>query len=111
MVYDEGLVQRIREILQDHDQRGVTEKNMFGGLAFFIKGNMCCGVFKERLMVRVGKENYEESLQQEFVRKMDFTGRPMRGMIYVEEEGLQEDESLEYWVLKGVAYAISLPAK
>ena len=111
MVYDEGLVQRIREILQDQDQHGVTEKKMFGGVAFFIKGNMCCGVVKEKLMVRVGKDSYEASLQEPNVQKMDFTGKPMRGLIYVEEVGIQEDETLEYWVFKGVIYAESLPAK
>ena len=109
MVYDEGLAQRIRDSLQDH--QSLTEKKMFGGVAFFVNGNMCCGVVKEDLMVRVGKENYEKSLQQQHVRKMDFTGRPMRGLIYVGEEGIQEDEILEYWILKGVEYAESLPAK
>jgi len=111
MVYDDGLAQRIREVLVDEHEHSLSEKKMFGGLAFFIRGNMCCGVVKERLMVRVGKENYEESLQQPHVKPMNFTGKPMRGLIYVGEMGIQEDEILEYWVLKGAAYAASLLAK
>ena len=111
MVYDDGLAQRIREVLEEQYEDSLTEKKMFGGLAFFIRGNMCCSVAKERLIVQVGKDNYEESLQQDYVQKTDIIGRAMRGMIYVEEEGIQEDEILEYWVLKGAAFAKSLLPK
>lgn len=109
MAYDEGLAQRIRECLEG-DPR-VTEKKMFGGLAFLVGGNMCCGVTKSELMVRVGPDAYEDSLAQPFAREMDFTGRSLKGMVYVAVEGFESDEDLGGWVGRGVAFAGSLPAK
>lgn len=109
MPYDEGLAQRIRETLRDrHD---LNEKRMFGGLAFLLGGNMCVGIVGEELMVRVGPEAYEASLRQPHARAMDFTGKPMRGLLYVGARGIESDEDLEAWVARGVAYAGSLPAK
>ena len=89
MAYDEGLAQRIREALTERDD--VTEKKMFGGLAFLLGGNMCCGVVGDELMVRVGAAAYSEALTQPYARQMDFTGRPMRGMVYVDCEGFESD--------------------
>ena len=109
MAYDEGLAQRIREHLDDRS--GVTEKKMFGGAAFMLGGNMCCGVLGDELMVRVGPDAYEESLALPHAREMDFTGKPMRGMIYVGVEGIYDDEDLCAWIDRGVGFASSLPAK
>ena len=109
MAYDEGLAQRIRELLDD--RRGVTEKKMFGGLAFLIHGNMCVGVVKEDLLVRVGAETHEEALGRPHARPMDFTGRPMRGFVFVAAEGLDSDAALGEWVRRGVAIAETLPKK
>ncbi len=109
MVYDEGLAQRIREFLDAAP--GVTEKKMFGGLAFMLNGNMTVGVIKDDLMVRVGKEHYEQALKTEFTREMDFTGKPLRGMIFVDEEGVSEDSILHFWIEKGLAFTSTLPHK
>ena len=109
MAYDEGLAQRIRDTLVDQD--GLVEKKMFGGVAFMVHGNMACGVVKEDLMVRVGPDAYDEALDQDSARPMDFTGKPMRGMIYVDSNGLEEEDDLTGWVQRGVDFALSLPAK
>ncbi len=109
MAFDEGLAQRIRELLEDDE--AVREKQMFGGLAFLVSGNMACGVVGEELMVRVGPDAYEEALARPHAREMDFTGRPMRGLVYVGSVGIEDDEGLAAWVERGVAFARSQPAK
>ena len=109
MAYDEGVAQRVREVLLDAPS--VVEKKMFGGLAFMVGGNMSCGVVGAQLMVRVGPEAYEEALAQPHARVMDFTGKPLKGMVYVGEPGLAADEDLAAWVERGVSYAKSLPPK
>ncbi|WP_078083923.1 TfoX/Sxy family protein [Microbulbifer mangrovi] len=107
MSYSEELAQKVRGLLQPKD--GLTEKQMFGGLAFMLNGNMACGVVGEELMVRVGPENYQEALGERYTRPMDFTGRPLKGMVYVEEDAIAED--LDGWVTRGVEFAGSLPPK
>lgn len=109
MAYDEGLAQRIRECLAE-DSR-VTEKKMFGGLAFLVDGNMCCGIVRDELMVRVGPEAYGDALAQPHAREMDFTGRAMKGMVYVGIDGFESDEDLAAWVGRGMAFAGELPPK
>lgn len=109
MAYDEDVAYRIRAVLADQD--GVTEKKMFGGLAFMVNGHMCCGLAKGELMVRVGPEQYEDCLAQPHAREMDFTGRPMKGMIYVDPDGYRTDEELQVWVNRGLAFVTSLPPK
>jgi TfoX/Sxy family transcriptional regulator of competence genes len=109
MAYDEGLAERIRDLLSD--ERGVSEKRMFGGLAFLLEGRMFVGVVKESLMVRVGPEAYAERLRERHAREMDFTGRPLKGFVYVAPEGFESDADLRRWVGYGVAYARSLPGK
>jgi len=84
---------------------------MFGGLCFMTNGNMCVGVVGDELMVRVGAERWNESLTMPFAREMDFTGRSMRGMVYVSPDGLDEDTRLYRWLEMGLAYASSLPPK
>ena len=106
MAYDEGLAQRIREALATVP--GVTEKKMFGGLAFLLDGNMICGVVGEDLMVRVGPDAYAASLEMRHAREMDFTGRPMKGLVYVSPAGFESDADLEAWVGRGLGFARSL---
>jgi TfoX/Sxy family transcriptional regulator of competence genes len=109
MPYDEGLAERVR---QELDERAdVTERKMFGGLAFLIAGNMCVGVVGDELMVRVGPDAYDESLRQPHARKMDFTGKPMKGFVYVTAEGVEADRELRRWIERGTRFAASLPAK
>lgn len=109
MAYDEGLAERIREFLAD--EGGVVEKRMFGGLCFLIRGNMCLGIVKDELMVRAGPESCDALLRLPHARKMDFTGRPMKGFLFVGTDGLESDRDLSGWISHGVSYAKSLPAK
>ncbi len=109
MAYDEDVAYRLREALADQD--GVTERKMFGGLAFMVNGHMCCGLTTEDLMVRVGPEQYEACLAQSHARPMDFTGRPMKGMIYVDEAGYETADALQAWVDRGLAFVLGLPPK
>ena len=106
MAYDEGLAQRIREALDG--RADVSEKKMFGGLAFLLGGKMCVGVVKGELMVRVGPEGYERAVREPHARKMDFTGRPMKGFVYVACEGFESDSDLRGWIARGVRFASSL---
>lgn len=109
MAYDEILAERIRTILSRLE--GITERRMFGGLAFMLEGNMACGIIKDELMVRVGPERFEEALALPHARIMDFTKRPSRGMVYVGTAGFRTDEDLRAWVERGLRFARSLPAK
>ncbi len=109
MAYDEDVANRVREALAKQD--GVDEKKMFGGLAFMVRGHMCCGAMGDEMMVRVGPDQYEECLAHPHARKMDFTGKPMRGMIYVSPEGIAGDDDLAAWVGRGLAFVSTLPPK
>jgi TfoX/Sxy family transcriptional regulator of competence genes len=109
VAYDEGLAQRIREALAERTD--VSEKLMFGGICFLLGGNMFAGVVKDDLMLRVGPEAHESLIALPHARPMDFTGRPMKGFLYVAQEGLDSDADLRRWVGHGVAYAESLPVK
>ena len=109
MAYDEALAQRIRAALRG--QRGVTERKMFGGLAFMLRGNMFVGVLDRSLMARVGPQNYDRALGSRGAREMDFTGRPMRGYVFVEAEGIKSSADLKRWVGLCTDFAATLPAK
>jgi hypothetical protein len=109
MAYDEGLATRVREVLGD--QPGLVEKQMFGGLAFLVQGNMACGVRGEDLIVRVAADAAEVASGEPGVRPFDLTGRPMKGWLLVAADGHAEDEDLRRWVDRGVAYATSLPPR
>ena len=109
MAYDEGLAQRVREELADRPD--VTEKRMFGGLAFMVRGHMTVGINGDELMVRVGKDAYAEALAQPGAREMDFTGRALKGFVYVSSEGHSADQALTGWVRRGLDHTDTLPAK
>lgn len=109
MAYDEGLAQRIREALADDE--GLSERRMFGGIAFMLHGNMAVGISGDELMVRVGPEAYDEALAQPHARVFDMTGRVMRGWVVVAAEGIADDGALGDWVRRGADYARSLPPK
>jgi TfoX/Sxy family transcriptional regulator of competence genes len=109
MAYDEALAQRVRTLLAHQEE--LRERKMFGGLAFMLRGNMCCGIVGDELMVRVGPERYGAALAQPHARMLDFTGRPMTGMVMVAADGVAADEGLAGWVGQGVTFAASLPAK
>lgn len=84
---------------------------MFGGIAFMLAGNMAVGVIGEDLMVRLDPEDAQKALREPHTRPMDFTGKPMKNMIYVDAEGTASDEDLAEWVEAGADYAASLPPK
>ena len=109
MAYSEELAHRVRAALQD--QPGLSEKKMFGGIAFMLNGNMCCGIVKDELMARVGPEQYAAALAKPHARAMEFTGRPMTGMVFVDPCGIADDDALADWVKMGVRFAGSLPPK
>lgn len=110
MAYDEALAQRIEQSLAG--TKGITSKKMFGGLAFLHHGNMLCGVDnKHNLMLRVGPEQYDKALKHKYAREMDFTGRPLKGMIYIEPAGFKNQTSLDKWINMGLAFTTSLPKK
>ncbi len=100
MSFDDELADRIRRALAR--RRDVTEKKMFGGLAFLRDGRMFCGVVADSLMVRVGPEQYDEVLAEPHVRPMDFTGRPMKGYVFVGPAGCARDQDVAQWVRRGV---------
>jgi TfoX N-terminal domain len=109
MPFDELLASRIRQ--QVGGDPTMSERKMFGGLCFMTSGNMCFGVVGDDLMVRVGPDHWKESLKMPFAREMDFTGRSMKGMVYVSSEGLGEEGTLRQWLETGLGYASSLPRK
>lgn len=109
MAFDEGLAERVRDLVGT--TAGLSERKMFGGLCFMLQGNMSFGVVGSELMVRVGPDYYPEALALPHAREMDFTGRSMRGMVFVSEDGISEDEDLEHWLKRGMAFAGSLPPK
>ena len=109
MAYDEQLAERIRGALRGRDS--VTERKMFGGIAFMVGGNMAVGVIRDDLMVRIGQDAHDEALAQPHVRVMDFGHRPMKGMVYVGPEGVASDSELAHWVDAGADFAASLPPK
>jgi TfoX/Sxy family transcriptional regulator of competence genes len=109
MAYDEVLAERIRTVLAGRD--GFVEKKMFGGIGFLLNGNMCVGVWKEQLILRLAAEQADAALEQEHVRVFDITGRPMTGWVLVEPEGMRTDEALSGWIDQAIAFVSLLPAK
>ena len=109
MPYDQALAKRIRETLGGVDGE-VTEQKMFGGLAFLLNGNMFAGIVGRDLMLRLGESGAETALRREHVREMDFTGRPMKTMVYVEPGGLR-GQALSDWVTLAAAFVATLPVK
>jgi len=109
MAYDEALADRVRVILSD--EFGVTEQKMFGGLAFMLRGNMCCGIVGGDLMLRLGKERGPAAIAEDGLAVMDFTGRPMRAFALAKPAIVAVDADLRRWVGEAVAFAGSLPEK
>lgn len=109
MAYDEELAERVRAGLGARDN--VTERRMFGGVAWMVAGNMACGVLGEELIVRLEPEEAEAALARPDTRPFDATGRPMRGFVMIDPTGLTEDSQLDRWVESGANRAASLPPK
>lgn len=109
MVYDPGLEERLREYF--HGRPEVEVKKMFGGLCFMVSNHMCCGIVGDMLMARVGPDHYAACLRKKYAKEMDFTGKAMKGMIYVSPEGIENDRALRMWVELCESFVLSLPPK
>jgi len=109
MAYSESLAERIRAHLKG--TRGLVEKKMFGGVGFLLHGNMCVGVWKSSLIVRLDPDQTAEALKLPDVREFDITGRPMKGWILVEPDGLETDDQLRGWLDQAKQFVVTLPRK
>jgi len=109
MAYDEGLAERLNEYFEDRND--VEVKKMFGGLCFMVSNHMCCGIIGDTLMARVGPDNYAECLSKKHAKEMDFTGKAMKGMVYIDSDGFAEDSDLRKWLGLCEKFVESLPPK
>ncbi len=109
MAFDEYVAQRIRNLIRD--KKSVTEKEMFGGIAFLWHGNMVCGLNDDTLMLRLGETVASESLGKPHVRQMDFTGRPLKSYVYVDPPGYRTNPQLKSWLELTFDFAKTLPRK
>lgn len=109
MAFDESLVARIRQCLSR--KKSISEKKMFGGVVFFLYGNMLVGVWKNSLIVRLGDEQAEEALLEPHVREFDITGMPMKRWAVVTPEGVEDDRQLKAWIQRAIKFVGKLPAK
>ena len=111
MAYNEKLADRVREIIAI-THKNVEEKAMFGGLCFMVNNKMCVGVEKDRMMVRLDPEKYDDVMEKEGVKPMDFTGKIMKGYVFVDVEELNTKKKLEYWMNLALEYnKIAKPSK
>ena len=109
MGYSESLAHRIRHGLAG--RKGFTEKKMFGGIGFLLRGNLCVGVWKEALIVRLEPEQGTAALLEPHVRAFDITGRSMKGWVMVEPDGVESDDQLSAWLQRAAEFVATLPAK
>ena len=109
MPFDETLAARLRPLFRG--KSSVKERKMFGGLAFMVNGHMCCGIVGKDLVVRTGKDRFEEALRQPHARPMDFTGRPMKGFVFVSPAGYRSDRDLKSWTRRGLDFVLGQPPK
>jgi TfoX/Sxy family transcriptional regulator of competence genes len=109
MAFSEALAERTRRGLAR--RKGIEEKKMFGGVGFLLNGNLLVGIWKDSLCVRLGPEQAEKALHEPHVKEFDITGRPMKGWVLVEPEGVQHDDQLKGWVQRAVKFVGKLPAK
>jgi TfoX/Sxy family transcriptional regulator of competence genes len=109
MPYDESLVAKVRKLLGR--RKSLSEKKMFGGLGFLLHGNICCGVWNEFLILRLGDDAARQVLAEEHTRPFDITGRPMHGWAMVEPAGWQDPARLRRWIDWAVEFTAALPAK
>jgi len=109
MAFNESLAARIRDALAR--KNGVEEKKMFGGVGFLLNSNLLVGVWKDSLCVRLGRDLAEEALLEPHVKEFDITGRPMKGWVLVEPDGVAEDDQLKDWIDRALKFVGKLPAK
>jgi len=109
MAFDEYLADRVRRVISEHTSI-IEEKKMMGGLIFMVNHKMCVGVDKDtktgkdRLMARIGIEEYNKALKEKDTRVMDYTGKPMKGFIFIDPAGFDRDDDLEFWIQKALDF-------
>src|SRR5438876_919811 len=96
MAFNEKLNDRIREALSGLPD--VEEKFMFGGTCFMVNGKMCVGVVKDEMMCRIDPDVYDEAMQKNGCREMIFTGKPMKGYVFVSDDGMKTKKDFDYWI-------------
>jgi hypothetical protein len=109
MTFDATLAGRIRDALACMSH--IQEKKMFGGVGFLLYGNLLVGVWKDSLIVRIGPDAYGEALRESHVRVFDITGKPMKGWVMVQPDGIDEDDALKGWIERATTFVRTLPAK
>jgi TfoX/Sxy family transcriptional regulator of competence genes len=103
MAYNESLAERIRQRL-NRINLPVEEKKMMGGLTFMVDGKMCVGISKQDLMARIAPEEYKTALSRKGCREMDFTGKPMKGFVFIDHDGTGNDQELDFWLQLALDY-------
>lgn len=103
MAYDEHLADRIRTVFQKQHQI-TEEKKMMGGLCYMLNEKMCAGIINDSLMARIDPDFYQDALKIDGCREMDFTGRAMKGFVYVDAEAIDDDDELEFWISKCIEF-------
>lgn len=109
MPYDESLADRLSVALSL--KRGIEKKKLFGGIGFLLDGNMLVGVWKNSLVVRLGSLDYENARLEPHVREFDITGKPLKGWVMIEPDGIEDDEQLFGWIERATAFVKTLPKK
>lgn len=109
MPFSESLAARIRDALAR--RRNIEEKKMFGCICFFLNGNALVGVWKDRLIARLGPEESGAALRKPYIREFDITGKAMRNWVAVEPEGVEDDGQLTHWIQKATDFVGTLPRK
>jgi TfoX/Sxy family transcriptional regulator of competence genes len=109
MTFNEITAVKVRNLMEKAP--GLSERRVFGGVAFMVGGNMCCGVIEDHLVVRVGPKSYENALREPHTRPMDLTGRPLAGFVSVAPEGFDTQDALLKWIDRGLDFVRTLPVK
>ena len=109
MVYDTDLAERVTKFLPQNGH--ISERRMFGSLAFLYQNNMICAIREDGLLARVGPDYYDEALQNEFTSEMNLTGRTMKNIVLVSIDGLDDNKSLQFWITKCLDFVTNLPPK
>ena len=109
MAYSEKLAERITELLKP--QKKLVIKKMFGGICYMLKDKMITGIVEDKLMIRCARKDYDSLLEKPHASVMTFTGRPMRGFLYVAPEGIRTDKQLQKWLDVGIEFAFKSPPK
>ena len=109
MAYEEAVAERLRRMLKR--RKGISEKKMFGGIAFLLHGHMVVGVLGDEIVLRLGNDGAAEALDEPHTRPMDFTGKPIKSMLYVAPDGFRTEDDLRGWVERALRFAKTLPPK